>query len=275
MKTFRRITLLVALVVTAAGCGGAKKDEAGAPEQTPAERPDMAGTINDDAAEPADGSTPEPETKIETRNPEPPAPKPAPKPVTPKPETPKPAPPEPKAPAEVTVPAGTVLKATLNQNLSSHESKPGDTFTLRVSSPIEIAGYTAIPAGSTINGVVVDAKPSGKIKGRGDITLAFKSVTDANGTTRDISAEEFYGQAEGATDRDAATIAGGAGAGAIVGGIVGGKKGALIGGLIGGAAGTGTVLATSGPQVKIASGSEFAVTLNSSIFVPPGPKVGN
>lgn len=271
MKTFNILALCVVLAAATVGCqGGTKNDEAKAPETTPAERPDVAANMNNEA--PESGSTPEPETKLETQVPEkkPPAPKPA----TPKPETPKPAPVV-KAPSEVTVPAGTVVNATLNQDLASHESKPGDTFTLRVSSPVNIAGYTAIPAGSTLNGVVVDAKPSGKIKGRGDITLAFKSITDANGATHDISAEEFYGQAEGATDRDAAVIAGGAGAGAIIGGIVGGKKGAVLGGLIGGAAGTGTVLATSGPQVKIASGSEFAVKLITSIYLPPGPRVEN
>jgi len=262
------IILCAALLVAGAGCqSGKNSDQAQkTDDQTQTDRPEMAQNMDQGSSDGMTGETPEPAKTIETQK------TPEPAPPKPKPQTPKPAP-QPKAPAEVTVPAGTIVKATLNQDLASHESKAGDAFTLRVSEPVIIGGYTAIPAGSTINGEVVEAQASGKIKGRGDITLAFKSVTDANGNVHDIQAENFYGQAEGAGDRDAATIAGGAGAGAIIGGIVGGKKGALIGGLIGGAAGTGTVLATSGPQVKIASGSEFAVKLNQSLYLPPGPKV--
>ncbi|HEX7880426.1 MAG TPA: hypothetical protein VF720_13505, partial [Candidatus Eisenbacteria bacterium] len=107
----------------------------------------------------------------------------------------------------------------------------------------------------------------GKSSGRGDMTLAFKSVTDAGGKSHAIAAETFYAQAESGTDADVARVAGGAAVGAIIGGIAGGKKGAGIGGLIGAAAGTGTVLATAGPQVKLASGQVFDIKLIEPVDV--------
>ena len=187
--------------------------------------------------------------------------------------TPRPKPkPKPAAAREVTIPSGTIIQASLQNTLTSHESTEGDAFTLKVTEPVIVNGYTAIPAGATVNGIVVSAKPSGKVKGRGEITLAFKSITDVNGHTHPIEADTYYGQAEAVTDRDAAVIAGGAGTGAIIGGIVGGKKGALLGGLIGGAAGTGTVLATKGPEVKLTPGSVFAIHLTSSVEVPAGSR---
>jgi hypothetical protein len=257
--------LVLSLAVAAlAGCS-AKKEPAPQQEQASRETPEPAVSTNQPppgmTQEQIDNKQPEPVREIETPRREEEKPKPAPKPKAP------------PAPAEVSVKAGTVFNAKLDQELSSHESKAGDAFTLKVTQPVIIAGYVAIPAGATVNGVVVAAKASGKASGRGDITLAFKSVTDALGKTHDIDAETFYGQAEGSGDRDAAVIAGGAGAGAIIGGIVGGGKGALIGGLIGGAAGTGTVLATSGPQVKITPGSEFGIKLNAGLLLPAGSKV--
>lgn len=230
----------------------------------------LAVITRDDDRDLVDADDQEPERPTQ----ELPANNPPPRQQTPTP--PRPAPkPTPKPPAqarEVTIPSGTMIRATLQNGLASHESHAGDTFTLQVAEPVIVNGYTAIPAGATVNGVVVSAKESGKVKGRGEITLAFKSVTDVNGRTHSIDAENFYGQAEAVTDRDAAVIAGGAGTGAIIGGIVGGKKGALIGGIIGGAAGTGTVLATKGPEVKLAPGTEFGINLTSSIEVPAGSR---
>jgi hypothetical protein len=215
-----------------------------------------------DLVDPGDREPELPTEKIPANNPPP-------RRQTPAPSRPAPTP----APTRsVTIPAGTMIRATLQNSLASHESHAGDTFTMRVSEPVIVNGYTAIPAGATINGVVTSVKESGKIKGRGDITLGYRSVTDVNGRTHTINAENFYGRAEAVTDRDAAVIAGGAGTGAIIGGIVGGKKGALIGGVIGGAAGTGTVLATKGPEVKLAPGTEFGINLQSSLEVPAGSR---
>lgn len=183
----------------------------------------------------------------------------------------KPAP-KPASSRTVTVPAGSVIRASLQSSLASHESQAGDDFSMTVTEPVYVNGYMAIPRGATVRGEVVSTKQSGKISGRGEITLAFRTVTDINGKSHNLDAENFYAQAEGVSDRDAAMIAGGTAAGAIIGGIAGGKKGALIGGLIGGGAGTGTVLATKGPEVKLGSGAVFAIQLDSGLEMPAGSR---
>lgn len=181
----------------------------------------------------------------------------------------------PRSARTLTLPGGSILKASLQSNLASHESRAGDLFTLTVTEPLVIDGRMAIPRGASIHGVVVAARPSGKIDGRGQLTLDFRSVTDAYGRTHAIDAQNFHAQAEGVGDRDAAMIAGGGAGGAIIGGLVGGKKGALIGGLVGAAAGTGTVLATKGPEVRLTEGSIFAVALTAPLTVPAGNRVSS
>lgn len=242
-------------LLTVVGCGGGKQDTA---QETPAAgSPDPAPALTDNES---GSSSDAPAQEL-----------PAPPPARPQPRPPAPTP-APQGPAEVTLLAGSTVKAVLQGALASHEAQAGQAFTLKVSEPVIVDGWVALPAGSVVNGEVVSAKESGKIDGRGEITLAFKSITDAKGNTHPIDAETFYAQAEGVGDRDAAMVAGGAAAGAIIGGIVGGKKGAGIGGLIGAAAGTGTVLATKGPEVKIGEGQLFEIKLNRSVSIPPAQK---
>jgi hypothetical protein len=233
---------------------------------------DTAQTNAPPAAPPADHAMNQPPADNTTTTPGEPTPT-IPAGTTPKPAPPKPKPPAPKPapePVMLTVPAGTALRASLNTELQSDKTSAGAPFTLTVTEPISVNGTVVIPAGATVNGTVAAAKASGKAKGRGEITLAFTSVTDAAGKSHPIAAETFYAQAESGTDADVARVAGGAALGAIVGGIAGGKEGAGIGGLIGAAAGTGTVLATAGPQVKLASGQVIEIKLIEPIDIPKG-----
>ena len=195
---------------------------------------------------------------------------PKPKPAPPKPRPQPPAPEPVKAPVVLTVPAGTTLKASLNQEMRSDKATVGETFTMVVAEPVSVNGTVVIPAGATILGEVVQAKASGKVSGQGELRLAFKSVVDAYGQSHPIMADTFYAEAESGTDTDVARVAGGAAAGAIIGGLLGGKKGAGVGGLIGAAAGTGTVLATAGPQVKLAAGQLFEVKLTGPMDITAG-----
>lgn len=266
MLKSRRWTALASLacaivLLASVGCGGGKQDTA---QQTPAAgSPEPAPALTDNES---GSSSDAPTQELPAPAPPPARPRPQPQPTPPAPT------PAPQGPAEVTLLAGSTVKAALQGSLASHEVTAGQTFTLAVTDPVIVDGWVALPAGSVVNGEVVSAKESGKIDGRGEITLAFKSITDAKGNTHPIDAETFYAQAEGVGDRDAAMIAGGAAAGAIIGGIVGGKKGAGIGGLIGAATGTGTVLATKGPEVKLGAGQLFEIKLNRSVSLPPAQK---
>ncbi len=90
---------------------------------------------------------------------------------------------EPKA---MVVPAGTVLTVRLGQSVGSKISTAGQTFTATLASPVAVEGKTAIPAGATASGTVVDAKPLGRFKGGAVLQLRLTSIT-VNGTEQSVS----------------------------------------------------------------------------------------
>src|SRR5215831_9093437 len=145
----------------------------------------------------------------------------------------------------ITVPAGTKLRVALLDAVSSDKSQAGDQFAASLTEPVVVDGKTVFAKGTKVHGRVVDAKESGRVKGRASLELALTQIV-RNGKSISISTKPYTEVAESTKKRDAAVIAGGAGLGAAIGAIAGGGKGAAIGAGVGGGAGTGTVLATRG-----------------------------
>ena len=85
-------------------------------------------------------------------------------------DQPKAAPlPEP-APKPVTlIPAGTTLRITLIDAVSSDKNRAGDKFAASLAEPVVIDGKTVLSKGTKLRGRVVDAKESGRVKGRASI----------------------------------------------------------------------------------------------------------
>src|SRR5215469_6881909 len=79
----------------------------------------------------------------------------------------------------VTVPEHTRIHVVLDQTVATSE-RPGRHFRTTVSQPVVIEGKTVIPKGARAEGVVVEAKKAGHIKGRPQLVLALQSV-DVNG----------------------------------------------------------------------------------------------
>jgi hypothetical protein len=92
---------------------------------------------------------------------------------------------KPHRPTPVIVPARTALYVTLNQALSSDQNKPGDRFEATTSEGIVIDNKTVIPQGAQVEGVVVDARRSGKLTGRARLRL-FPETVAVDGTTYQI-----------------------------------------------------------------------------------------
>ena len=82
------------------------------------------------------------------------------------------------------VPDGTELVATLNNNLTTRDTRENDRFTLTVQQPSQYYG-------ATINGYVTNVTRSGRITGRSQLTLNFESIT-----MRDGRSYRFAGIAE-------------------------------------------------------------------------------
>jgi hypothetical protein len=168
--------------------------------------------------------------------------------------------------AKIAIPAGTRLRIALTDAVSSDKSRAGDSFMGVLAEPIVIDGKTVLEKGTKVRGLVVDAKESGRVKGRASIQLTLTEILRA-GSSLDISTKPYSAVAESTKKRDAAIIGGGAGLGAAIGAIAGGGKGALIGAGIGGGAGTGTVLATKGKEIHYSPETRIPFTLARSVEI--------
>jgi hypothetical protein len=164
---------------------------------------------------------------------------------------------------EVTIPAGTTLSVRILNALASDSSKVEDSVRGSLAKAVAVDDTTALPSGTQLNGSVLEANESGRVKGRASIAFRFDRMT-ANGETLRIQTATV--RREAAPDRKSDITKGGigAGVGAIVGGVVGGGKGAAIGAAAGG---TGAVLATKGKEVSIPSGTVVSVRLEDPITV--------
>jgi hypothetical protein len=153
-------------------------------------------------------------------------------------------------PNPVTVPELTPIHVTLDQAVTSNQSRPGDHFVATISEPVVVDGKTVIPQGAQAEGIVVDAKPSGRLMGRARLQLALQSV-DVSGQPYDVRTTSSARIGRDHKKRNWAWIGGGAGGGALIGAAAAGGKGALIGGPIGAVAGSTVAFATGHRDIKL------------------------
>jgi len=169
---------------------------------------------------------------------------------------------------EITIPAGTTLPIVLDTAVASDTSRAEQAVVAHLSRPVAFHGETVLPAGSRVSGVVTDATPSGRVKGRAHVALRFDSLTPSGSSERyEIRTASVGRTAEATKKKDAIEIGAPAAGGAIIGAIVGGKKGAIVGGAIGGGAGTGVVLSTKGKEVRLPTGSALSLKLAAPVTV--------
>jgi hypothetical protein len=167
---------------------------------------------------------------------------------------------------EMEVPAGTALEIVLETPVSSATSNLEDAVKGHVAKAVAVSGMTTIPAGSAVSGTVVEANPSGRVKGRASIAIRFNRVVVAS-TPYTIQTARITREAAATKGEDAKKIGIGAGAGAVIGAIAGGKKGAAIGTAVGAGAGTGAVVATKGKEVSIGAGTTVRTTISAPVKI--------
>jgi hypothetical protein len=166
--------------------------------------------------------------------------------------------------------------ATLDNNLSTSDSREGDRFTLTVREP-------SVFAGAIIEGTVSHLSRGGRVSGRSEMVLNFERIRLRDGRTADFNAviesvrpvggEEVRVDNEGGasvqendsqTSRTTERAAIGAAVGAIIGAISGGGKGAAIGAIIGAGAGAGSVYAQGRDDLELNTGTELVLRANGS-----------
>src|SRR5437764_1894720 len=119
------------------------------------------------------------------------------------------APPSPAPPAEtappappvnkLTIPAGTKIPLVLKQGISTKNARPGDAVYAATNFPVTVNDRIVIPAGSYVQGVVDEVKRAGRVKGRAEVLVHFRSLIFPNGYT-----VLFPGAVDSAPDTDSA-----------------------------------------------------------------------
>ncbi len=188
------------------------------------------------------------------------------------------------------IPSGTLLDTGLTAAIDSEMTKPGDSFSVKLYSPLYVSGELVFPANTIFEGLVTQAEHSGITGKNGKISLKLTAATTPDGLKYPLSAKLSTSQEDNiAQDKNGnikgrstkATVGTGVaraavwtGAGTlaglafapIVGGAVG--LGAIAGVATGGAVGIGSNIWRKGKDVKIPSGTKLQFTLDQPMSMP-------
>jgi serine/threonine-protein kinase len=85
------------------------------------------------------------------------------------------------SPRLIPVPAGTMLKVRLRQEISSSVNKAGETFTATLEEPLAAANRLTAPKGATVEGRITEAEKGGRLKGRARLAIELTRLRTANG----------------------------------------------------------------------------------------------
>lgn len=162
------------------------------------------------------------------------------------------------------LPQGTNLVVRMIDGVDSDVNRVGQTFAASLDEPVLLNGETVIPRGADVVVKLTDAKESGKLAGRSELTLDLVSV-NVNGRVVDVNTETVERESSSRGQRTAKVAGGTAALGAIIGAIAGGGKGAAIGAGAGAATGLGVEVLTRGQRVKIPSETRLTFVLETPV----------
>jgi hypothetical protein len=167
----------------------------------------------------------------------------------------------------ITVSEGTVLDVVLNQSISTAQNRSGDSFQATLASPVVVDDKTVIPKDAIVRGHVVDAQPSGRLKGVAHLDLTLDSV-EVNGESYEIATGDLGRRGKNHNKRNGILIGGGAGFGAVVGGVAGGPVGALIGSSVGAGSGTAGAAYTGKKDIRLPAETKLSFPLARAVTIP-------
>ena len=167
-------------------------------------------------------------------------------------------------PPPIQVPSDTTVQARIDQTLSTRHSRVGQQFHASLAAPLVIDGQEVISQGAPMQGTVVMCKPSGRLKGRGEIAIRLDSI-EYHGQQVAIATALDAKLSRGHKKRNFTFIGGGAGGGAVIGAVAGGGAGAAIGAGAGAGAGFVGAVITGRKQVVIPAETVFTFRLKSPV----------
>lgn len=180
----------------------------------------------------------------------------------------------------VMLPVGAQLPAMIASPISSQFARSGDLVTATLGSDITAGGMVVLPAGSRIEGRVVDAISAGRMNGNGRLNIRFNTAITPNGkkipisgkiATEDGTGILIGGTTSGRMINVAKNTAIGAGTGAALGtamgAIAGGRpgRGAWSGTAIGGGLGLLSNFFTKGEEAVIPGNTRVDIVLDQAL----------
>ena len=190
--------------------------------------------------------------------------------------TPLPLPHSPWLPAgavERTLPAGTTIRAVLQDSIDSRHDSAGGVVMARSRGDItDRSGQVVVPAGSPVELSIAQLEPAkSRNAADGKIALHVDSVLvegRAYHVSADVQAVPHELQGRGVTAGEAEKVGVGAAAGAVVGRVLGGNaRGAVIGGAVGAAGGAVVAAQTASRDVVVRPGTWVSFVLTAPLVV--------
>jgi len=176
---------------------------------------------------------------------------------------------------------GTVIRMTLNEDLSSAESPAGSDFTGKIAADVLSSGKVVIPQGSEVLGKVVRVTEGHRLGSPATIRLRPDVVVLPDGSRYVLRAQligtnskariDDEGTLKPASQLKANAIKEGAGigTGAVAGALIGGGPGALVGSLIGAGVMTTHILVQHPAAVKVPKDSTLTLSLTQPMVITP------
>jgi hypothetical protein len=170
------------------------------------------------------------------------------------------------APKPIVVEAGTPIRVTVDQSVSSKTSNAGDHFDASLAAPVVVGEKVVIPSGPRARGTVTDAKSAGKFKGNAELSVTLDSIT-VKGQSYAVQTTSVTESGKGRGKRTAVGAGGGAAVGALIGAIAGHGKGAAIGAVAGAGAGTAGAAYTGERDITIAPETKLNFKLKEPLEI--------
>lgn len=185
---------------------------------------------------------------------------------------------------EMVIPSGTKVPISLKNAISTKSNQQGDPVYAETTFPVVLNERIVIPAGTYVQGRIMQIKPAPRFKGRAEVMIHFTTLIYPSGYTvmlpgslenapavdqAKVKDKEGTIRADSDKGSKAAKIAiPAAGGGATVGGIASGTRGgAALGAGLGAAVGVGIAMLSHGNEVKLPPGTTLEVVLQRDVAI--------
>ncbi len=185
---------------------------------------------------------------------------------------------------EIVIPVGTKIPISLKNAISTKANQQGDPVYAETTFPVVINERIVIPAGTYVQGRIMQIKPAPRFKGRAEVMIHFTTLIYPSGYTvmlpgslenapavdqAKVKDKEGTIRADSDKGSKAAKVAiPAAGGGAMAGGIATGTRGgAALGAGLGAAVGVGIAMLSHGNEVKLPPGTTLEVVLQRDVAI--------